>query len=86
MGTVAVSVKVDKEVKANASEIFGSLGLSMSAAINAFFRQVIFRNGLPFDLTIPNKLTLESIKDLESGKGISSDNVDEFLKETGICE
>lgn len=86
MGTVAVSVKVDKEVKANASEIFGSLGLSMSAAINAFFRQVIFRNGLPFDLTIPDKLTLESIKDLESGKGISSDNVDEFLKETGICE
>jgi len=86
MGTVAVNVKVDREVKINAAKILDSLGLSTSAAINAFLRQVIFRKGLPFDLTIPNKLTLEAIKELESGKGISSDNVDEFLKETGICE
>ena len=85
MTTVAVNVKVDRDVKADAAKILESLGLSTSAAINVFFRQIIFRKGLPFDVKVPDELTIEAIKELESGKGISSDNVDDFLKETGIC-
>lgn len=86
MNTVPVNVKVDSEVKLNAAKILASIGLSTSAAINVFFRQIIFHNGLPFDVKAPNKLTIEAIKQLESGKGITSDNVDDFLKETGICK
>ena len=86
MNTVPVNVKVDSEVKMNASKILASIGLSTSAAINVFLRQIIFHKGLPFDLKVPDRLTVEAIQELESGKGISSDNVDDFLKETGICE
>ena len=38
------------------------LGLSSSDAIRIFFKQVVLRKGLPFDVAIPNKTTAETLR------------------------
>ena len=44
-------VRVEPEVKNQAESVLSELGLPTSVAINAFYRQIIINNGLPFKLT-----------------------------------
>lgn len=46
------TIRIDPEVKEQASEIFDELGLSLSAAVNIFLRAVVRRKGMPFDVVI----------------------------------
>ncbi len=48
-----VSARVDTEVKAQAEEILQDLGLPVSVVINALYHQIIYTNGIPFNLTLP---------------------------------
>ena len=71
--------RTDEATKAQSNEIFGTLGMTMSDAINLFLRQSILHGGLPFKLKIPkyNKTTLDALADMEQskGKGIRGKNV-----------
>jgi DNA-damage-inducible protein J len=66
-----IQFRTDDATKAQAVEIFGQLGITMSDAINMFLRQSIFHGGLPFELKIPkyNEVTLTAIVDMEQSKG-----------------
>ncbi|MCD4722386.1 MAG: type II toxin-antitoxin system RelB/DinJ family antitoxin [Desulfobacula sp.] len=46
---------MDADLKNNAESILSSLGLTASQAINVFYKQITFRNGLPFPVEIPQK-------------------------------
>lgn len=48
--TSAINIQIDSETKRKATDILNNLGLSMSAAINIFLRQVIKKDGLPFEV------------------------------------
>ena len=43
-----VNFRIDNDVKREADELFGNLGLSLSAAITIFIKQSISQRGLPF--------------------------------------
>lgn len=62
-----VNIRIDSEVKKRAEQVFENLGLTASAAINLFYKQVIRTNSIPFELKaeIPNKETLEALKEVE---------------------
>lgn len=47
-----VFARVDSTVKEEAESILSQLGLPMSNAINLFLRQVILRQGLPFEVSL----------------------------------
>ena len=66
-----IQVRTDDATKAQSGEIFGTLGISMSDAINMFLRQSILHGGLPFEMKIPkyNKTTLAALADMERSKG-----------------
>jgi DNA-damage-inducible protein J len=78
-----VQFSTDEATKTQSSEIFGTLGITMSDAINMFLRQSILHGGLPFELKIPkyNNTTLDALVDMEQskGKGIRGENVREAL-------
>ena len=59
MGTTNLNIRTDREIKKAAEEIFESLGLNMSTAINIFLRSVVREKGFPFDikLNVPNEET-----------------------------
>lgn len=47
---VLISVKTNLSDKEKAAEIFDSLGLNLSTAINIFIKKSIAEGGLPFDV------------------------------------
>ena len=57
-----INIRVNDEVKKEAETIFKSLGLNISVAINLFLKKCINENGMPFDLKIPNKETIEAME------------------------
>ena len=85
--TSAINIQVDSKTKKEASAILSDLGLSMSTAINLFLRQVIKRDGLPFEVTNP-KPSKDLLKALREAENIINqpenykgyNNIDELKK------
>ena len=61
--TSAINIQVDSDVKKEATLVLTELGLSMSSAITLFLKQVVKRNGIPFEVTnvSPNKKILDVV-------------------------
>ncbi|WP_443743246.1 type II toxin-antitoxin system RelB/DinJ family antitoxin [Sutterella sp.] len=65
MSSVNVTVRMDSDIKAQVEELYTSLGMNMSTAINMFVRQCLRERQLPFQpsLNVPNQETIEAIKE-----------------------
>ena len=50
-----IRARVDAELKEEAEGVLDSLGLSPTAAINMFYRQIVHRRGIPFDVALPRR-------------------------------
>ena len=72
MATVPTQIRINSTVKAQANDLFSSLGLDMSSAVNIFLRQCILQGGIPFRIEMPryNRETEEAI---EEARRISRD-------------
>ena len=84
-----INIRVNDEVKKEAETIFKSLGLNMSVTINLFLKKCINENGMPFDLKIPNKETIEAME--ETNKILNGDierksykNTNELFEDLGV--
>ena len=77
-----IRARVEPATKQKAEAIFKKLGLSISEAVNMFYNQVILNRGLPFEVKIPNELTLRVMKETETGKNLTKWNsAADFVKE-----
>ena len=74
------NVYLDTKLKAQAKEIYKQYGLSLSEAVNIFLAQSVFNRGLPFEVKIPNKETLEAMEDVKSGKNYEDVTLEELSK------
>lgn len=86
--TASINVRVTKEVKAQAEELFNSFGITLSDAINMFLHKSLMVEGLPFDLKQPkyNKETIAAFKEYDYMKAHPEeykryDNVTEALED-----
>ena len=84
MSTESTSLRLDKKTKKEAYAVFKEVGLKPAQAFNLFLRQVVIKGGLPFDVRIPNSETIEAIKELDSGKGVSTKDSKTFYEELDI--
>jgi addiction module RelB/DinJ family antitoxin len=48
-----IRARIDADLKDQAEEVLESLGLTASAAINMFYRQIVHRRAIPFDVALP---------------------------------
>ena len=55
MKDATVSARVQSDIKAEAEEILKNLGIPVSVVINSLYRQIIYKHGVPFELTIPTE-------------------------------
>lgn len=55
--TSMLHVRVDAQLKAKASEILASMGLTMSDAVSMLLRRVVAEQAFPLDLKVPNAAT-----------------------------
>ena len=47
-----ITIRIDDTVKQEAETLFDKLGMSMSGAINVFFRQAIREQAIPFQIRV----------------------------------
>jgi len=76
-----LNIRIDSRVKEQATKILNDLGMKASTAISLFFRQIILHGGIPFDIKLLNKATIQAIEELESGKGKSFNNAKDLLRD-----
>ena len=80
--TAVVRARVEEDVKKDTEKIFRELGFTMSDAINIFLRKCKMRQGIPFDLEIPNAETKQAIEDSRNGIGLQKFNtLDDMFEE-----
>ena len=73
MATTNLNIRIDKDIKDQAEEIFNELGLNMTTAVNMFLRTAIREQGIPFELKLDvlNETTAAAI---EEGRKMMSDS------------
>ena len=83
--TSTVRARMEPDLKDNAEKVFSKLGLTSTQAITLFYKQVEIRNGLPFDLVIPNETTLKTLDDTDAGKNlVVCKDADDMFRKLGI--
>ena len=51
----ATTIRIEPEVKREATAILDELGLSMSTAVNSFLKALIREQGMPFEMKVGPK-------------------------------
>ena len=57
--SAVLNLRIEPKIKADAEELFGSFGLTVTDAVNVFIRQSLMRGGFPFEIVRykPNAVT-----------------------------
>jgi DNA-damage-inducible protein J len=83
--TATVRARINPSLKRDVESLFGELGLSTTEAINLFYKQVKLRNGLPFNVVVPNKVTGKVLKDTDAGKNlVRCEDTEDMFSKLGI--
>ncbi len=72
MATAPTQIRIDADIKKQASELFRNLGLDMSSAVNLFLHQCVMRGGIPFAIEMP-KYSADTLTAIEEARRISRD-------------
>ncbi len=65
ISTAMVHVRVDEQVKAQATETLAAMGLSVSDAVRVFLMRVIADKQIPFTISVPNVETRAAIAEAD---------------------
>ena len=80
-----IHARVDPTLKAEAETIFETLGLSTTQAITLFYQQVKWARGLPFEVRVPNEVTLATLEATDAGEDlVRCENTQEMFARLGI--
>ena len=65
-----IHARVDPTLKEEAEDVFEALGLSATQAITLFYQQATWYRGLPFEVRVPNEITLQTFRDTDAGQNL----------------
>lgn len=63
------TIRVDRDSYTRAKEILKYLGLSYSQAVNIFNNMIVSTKGIPFEIKIPNNVTLQAMEEAKALDG-----------------
>ena len=68
-----IHTRIDADLKAEGDALLKQLGMTSAELIRMTYRQLVMRKGLPFDVRIPNAVTIEAFnEDLSDKKPLST--------------
>lgn len=80
-----VRARIEPDLKKHAEDIFQSLGMTATQAITIFYKQVEMRNGLPFNVSIPNEETINTFEATDADDDlIICKDAEDMFKNLGI--
>lgn len=78
--TATVRARVVPELKERAEAMLDEMGLSATTAITLFYRQIIQRRALPFEVRLPTAATRRAMQAARTGRGVvSAESMDELF-------
>ncbi len=68
--TSVINIRTDSETKKAIEDLYSAFGITVSDAVNIFFKKSLMQNGLPFSMEIPrfNADTLAAIAEVREMK------------------
>lgn len=88
MALKSTNIKIDENLKKLAQQLFASLGLDMTTAVNIFLRQAVREQAIPFRIgePVPNTETLGALAEVAAmkkspHKSRGYTDVDQMMKE-----
>lgn len=79
--TTTITFRTDPRIKQQAKELYESMGLDLSTALNMFLRQSLTDNGMPFRATRENPLNAEARRQADHHEGRAFVSVDDLMKD-----
>ncbi len=80
-----IRARVELDLKEHAEAVFRRLGVSTTQAISIFYKQVVLRKGLPFDVRITNETTRRTFEATDAGHDvILCKDAEDMFKKLGI--
>ena len=64
-----INARVDEALKTRAETVLRRVGVSTSDVITMLLHQIVLRQGIPFDVRIPNSETRAAMAALDAGQG-----------------
>lgn len=75
--TTNVTIRMDKDLKTEADNLFEDLGINFSTAINMFIKKCVREDRIPFEIS-RQKFNEETIDALIEAENIAQENSQEF--------
>lgn len=66
VATTMVHVRVDAQIKSQATETLAAMGLSVSDAVRVFLMRVVAEKQMPFALKVPNADTRSAMEEADA--------------------
>jgi DNA-damage-inducible protein J len=84
MSTTMVHVRVDEKTKQRAAKTLAGMGMSVSDAVRMLLVRVAAEKALPFDVKVPNAITVKAMRAADKGQGKRQKSAGALFKDLGI--
>jgi DNA-damage-inducible protein J len=87
---MVINIRTDAETKQAIESLYSKFGITISDAVNIFFRKSLMEGGLPFEMKQPRynaetEAAMQEASDIADGKiPAKPQNVDSFFKEMDV--
>jgi len=68
--STTIQARIDVDTKRQAKGILDTLGISMSEAVFVYFKQIVMQRGIPFEIKVPNDITIETFEKTDAGEDL----------------
>lgn len=83
--TAFVRARIDETLKEEASAVLADMGLTVSDVVRIVLTKVAKDKALPFEMRVPNKLTVETLARSERGEDVHhAKDADDLYEQLGI--
>lgn len=81
MNTATISFRTDPQVKKEAQQLYASMGMDLSTALNVFLRQSLVEGGIPFKITQDRAENIEARRQADEHDGKTFSSTDNLMRD-----
>ena len=78
---IQTRLSLDAEKLTEAKQILNKLGINFSEAVNIFTSLIVAKQGLPFNVTLPNEDTKSAMLDVRARKNVEPTTLEQLKRE-----
>jgi len=76
-----VQARIDGAIKAEAAAVLAAMGLTVSDAVRLLLTKIAQEKALPFEPLIPNKTTIQAMKDARAGRVTKAEDLESLFRD-----